>query len=73
MVSLLAVPVRVSAQGLPTMVDAKAAPAVRDTINIIAVVELIYLALPCIMPLCTLELEFVSVARRVKSWRSTRT
>ena len=32
----------------------------------------VYLALPCIMLLCTLEVEVVSVAGRMKSWRSTR-
>src|SRR5829696_51342 len=32
-----------------------------------------YLALLCIMLLCTPGFEFISVARRVKSWRSTRT
>jgi hypothetical protein len=32
-----------------------------------------YLALQCIMLLCISGLEFVSVGRGVKSWRSTRT
>src|SRR5918995_1287046 len=36
-------------------------------------VALRYITLPCIVLLCTLELEFVSAARGVKSWRSTRT
>ncbi len=34
---------------------------------------LLYLELPCIMLLCTRGFEFVSAARCVKSWRSTRT